>query len=308
MDSQVEIAPLLVLTYNRPDKTRAILEKLRLFGVQSCFVSVDGPKLNDSDDITRVEKTISIIQELSAQMEISLHILTTNLGCYQGVVSGIDWFFTQVESGIILEDDLDFDFNLLTFLSEQLVKHKSNLTIGSISGFRDERFHDNRNSSQLCTYFPSSWGWATWSDRWSRLEREINFFFLCRLACALLFDGMLHTFLHWKGVQRRLRLGELDSWAYRWLFTHLVRRWKSIVPSSNLVTNLGFGPDATHTIETLNRTFTRGIADENWVQPISNAKAYDFFLLSRVYGYYSIYSKIKKRIQKISRRQHDRLP
>jgi len=304
MDRQVEIAPILVLAYNRPEKTRAILEKLKFFGIRNCFVSVDGPKLNNSEDKVRVENTINIIEDLSTQMEILLNFSTTNLGCYEGVVSGIDWFFTQVPSGIILEDDLDFDFHLLVFLSEQLVKHRSNLNIGSISGFRDERFPDNGKSLQLCTCFPSSWGWATWSDRWSYLEREINFFFSCKLGFALLFDGMLPTFFHWKGVQRRLKMRELDSWAYRWLFTHLVRHWKSVVPSNNLVTNVGFGSDATHTLGTSDRKFSRGIADEYGVQPVTNAKDYDFFLLSRVYGYSNIFSKVKNRTLKINRKSH----
>lgn len=308
MDRQVEIAPILVLAYNRPEKTRAVLEKLKFLGVRNCFVSVDGSKLNNYEDKIRVENTISVIQELNTQMEISLNILTTNLGCYEGVVSGIDWFFTQVPSGIILEDDLDFDLDLLVFLSEQLLKHRSNLKIGSISGFRDERFPDNGQSLQLCSYFPSSWGWATWSDRWSHLQRKFDFIFSCKLGFALLIEGLFHTFFHWKGVQRRLNLRKLDSWAYRWLFTHLVRRWKSIVPSTNLVTNLGFGPDATHTIGTSHRTFTRGTADEKWVHPVTNTKAYDLFLLSRVYGYNSIYSKLKNLPRKISRKPRYRLP
>lgn len=294
--NNLNVVPILILAYNRPQRIRHILEKIKSFGIQEVYISVDGPLANDESNRNKVDATLGVIREYSKSMKIILKVHKSNLGCYRGVTSGINWFFDQVPHGIILEDDLDFDLDLLSFLSEQLFKYEFDSWIGSISGFRDERFFTTHGEiGQFATSFPSSWGWATWDNRWKRFESEIGLRFTLRLSFGLLKSKQFGTFNHWRKVGKRLRRGDLDSWAYRWLLTHLALSWKAIVPSNNLVTNLGFGSDATHTRKTTTRIFPRGIKDSLDLNPSRESTEYDNFLLSEVYGYRSLKFKIMKR-------------
>ncbi len=302
MSTDFTIAPIIVLAYNRPQMARAVLEKLYSLGITQCYVSIDGAKRGNIEDIVAVESTLKVVQEISKVMKISVKAHSENLGCYKAVTSGIDWFFKNVEFGIILEDDLEFDRDLLIFLSQQLIKYKDQATVGSISGFRDERFKPLRNPpGQIMSRFPSSWGWATWADRWQRFEHEMNVIFTLKLFFALLSSNRILEFPHWAKVQRRLRKGELDSWAYRWLLSHILRQWKVLVPSLNLVTNLGFSSEATHTKDSTTRTFTRGKRDILEANPTNESRNYDDFLVSKVYGYTPTYTRIKNRALNVSK-------
>ena len=94
--------PVLLLVYNRPTHTKKVLYQLQKCGVTEIYVSGDGPK--NSKDVSRcaaVKKEIGS----SGIAVVREQYHTTNTGCKDAVLSGVSWFFKQVESGIILEDD-----------------------------------------------------------------------------------------------------------------------------------------------------------------------------------------------------------
>lgn len=289
--------PILVLAYNRPELFELSLTKMVKLGITKCFVSIDGPKLGDPMDEILVRKVRDVIVKFENKIEITYRMNPSNLGCNLGVSCGIDWFFEHVDHGIILEDDLDFDSDFILFLEDGLERYRNDRRIGSINGYReDSDLNDSIPRSQLLTSYPSSWGWATWKNRWVKFEQEISINFQLRLIFKLLLDGRVSECLHWLRNIKRLKSGNLDSWAYRWLLSNLKNGWLSVVPHENLISNRGFGSSATHTKSQGSRKFDRGRLGTDNPGEIYISKDYDELLRKKVYGVQNICSQIIKKI------------
>ena len=289
--------PILVLAYNRPELFELSLTRMVKLGITKCFVSIDGPKLGDPMDEILVREVRDVIVKFENKIEITYRMNRSNLGCNFGVSCGIDWFFEHVDHGIILEDDLDFDSDFILFLADGLERYKNDRRIGSINGYREDfDLNDLIPRSQLLTSYPSSWGWATWKNRWVGFEQEISINFQLKLIFKLLLDRRISECLHWLRKIKRLKSGNLDSWAYRWLLSNLKNGWLSVVPQENLISNRGFGTSATHTRSQGSRKFDRGRLGTVNPGEIFLSKEYDELLRKKVYGVPNICSQIIKKI------------
>ena len=99
--------PVLLMGFNRPDLLTRALESLREQGVQNLYVSLDGPRFED--EIGSCEECFKCVQQYRDSFQLKVLSRSSNLGCYLGVISNIDWFFSQVNFGIIIEDDCVVD-------------------------------------------------------------------------------------------------------------------------------------------------------------------------------------------------------
>ena len=52
---------------------------------------------------------------------------------------------------------------------------------------------------------------------------------------------------YWGKIFERVYLASIDTWDYQWVFANWVNGRISIVPAVNLISNIGFGQNATHT-------------------------------------------------------------
>jgi len=52
-----------------------------------------------------------------------------------------------------------------------------------------------------------------------------------------------------EGIWDRLHRGEISCWDYKWLFALVQNEAMVVSPSVNLVSNIGFGADSTHTTD-----------------------------------------------------------
>src|SRR3990172_7673250 len=97
--------PVLIVLFDRPDVTRRLLGALRSAQPQQLFVAADGPRAGHPTDVERCRETRDVIGEVDWPCTVHTLFHETNLGLKSAMISGIDWFFEHVESGIILEDD-----------------------------------------------------------------------------------------------------------------------------------------------------------------------------------------------------------
>ncbi|QNI83318.1 nucleotide-diphospho-sugar transferase [Synechococcus sp. RS9907] len=172
-----------------------------------------------------------------------------NLGCRLGVSHAITWFFDQVEEGIILEDDCVPHPDFFFYCSSLLERFRHDTRVWCISG---NNFQDGQWRGDGSYYFSNynhCWGWSSWRRCWHHYDSDL------RQWPALRESGLLDTIFedplehkYWSCVwQRLLESGEPDTWDYQWMFTCLVNRGLTALPNRNLVSNVGFGEDATHT-------------------------------------------------------------
>lgn len=239
--------PVLVIAYNRPEFLKSMLIRLSSFPNVSISIAIDGPKASVASDTEAVEKCIELAQEFKfKQPDTKLLVRSENKGCYKGVTEALDWFFSFNQAGIILEDDLIVNLEFIDYMRDGLNHFYNNKEIASINGHTSFSMR-NQLKDGYFTPIPSSWGWATWKDRWERFNPSIYHFSLITHANKFIRVGGIVGYRRWWKTMSKLKNDELDSWAYRWMFTCIslgMRSWNS---PRNLVSNVGFGKNATHT-------------------------------------------------------------
>lgn len=303
--NNMQSAPILVLGYNRPDYLRRLLRFLETQTIPRLYISIDGPVPDDPYNEALVEECKKLAIATQEWTETRLLLSDSNHGCYLGVTKAIDWFFEHEELGIILEDDLVLSSTAITFLTEGLSHYSERMDVGAVCAFNHVYPYSisGESVSTLMVSFPSSWGWATWRNRWGKLERDFSSYSQPLFIRNSLKKGGISGARTWLHIRKRLEENRLDSWAYRWLLTHCRYGWKSIVPSRSLVTNIGFRDDATHTKKEkeilgvqsffLDDSHPRISFGENLDQ------SYDNFLLRNIYGIIPLGERLKTKIKTI---------
>jgi hypothetical protein len=241
--------------FNRSYSTHQVFDAIRKAKPRQLFVAADGPRPEREGEVARCEEVRQIVTAVDWDCELKTLFRTENLGCGMGVKTAIDWFFENVEQGIILEDDTVPSQGFFSFTSLMLNRYKNNSSIGHICG---SNFISKFSSSRLTYYFsiyPMVWGWATWADRWKN-----NYDYYIAKFQSKGIDPVLSTVfrkkrqkLYWLSIFYNLSCefksgkNKLDTWDYQWMYSCWSNRLISVTPSHNLITNIGCGDDATHT-------------------------------------------------------------
>ena len=249
MTNQFE-TPVVLIIFNRPEQTRRVFDTLKNLKPKMLLIIADGPRDDVSRDKTLVAHCREIVSEVSWDCEVQTNFSATNLGCRSRVSSGLDWVFSLVDEAIILEDDCLPSTSFFTFMSEMLHRYRDDLRIGSVSGFnaRAESDHDSRESYGF-TRFPTVWGWGTWKRVWDKYDVSLEDWPEIRdsnlLSKAL---SSRKAVSYWNRALEGVYRNRIDTWDYQLTVLHWLQGWLSVVPYTNLVSNIGFGKDATHTL------------------------------------------------------------
>jgi len=175
MDIKYFTTPILLIVWRRPKETIEVIDSLRKIKPKQLFISCDGPRLGNSQEALKVKKTQEVCKEfINWDCEVKWQISETNLGCKVGVVSAINWFFNNVQEGIILEDDNVAHPDFFVFCNNLLEKYRLDKRVWCISGSNNQ---DNIIRGEGSYYFgkiPLIWGWATWKNRWDEYDVDIK--------------------------------------------------------------------------------------------------------------------------------------
>ena len=103
----MSIIPILLITFNRPEHTRRVLEAIMEAQPQDLYVFQDGARDGNEDDLKKCAEVRQVVESMTEERQVRLHTNYSekNLGCGSGPMTGITWFFNQVETGIVMEDD-----------------------------------------------------------------------------------------------------------------------------------------------------------------------------------------------------------
>lgn len=242
----MDLAPVLLITFNRPEKTARVIQQIREAKLSILYVSADGPR-NEKERVRCMEVRDLVKNSIDWPCEIHYRFLEKNLGCKEAVSSAIGWFFDHEEAGMILEDDCVPSISFFRFCTEMLRLYSANSKVYHIAGSNKQNQQKWGNGSYYFSHFPSIWGWATWKDRWEQYDINLNDFDPKEMTR---YNHFLHSSdqqFFYKKTWGDVKVGKVDTWDHQW--THLVfyRRGISIVPNTNLITNIGFDQEATHT-------------------------------------------------------------
>lgn len=247
MKKQTYKIPILFIIFNRPEKTLKVFSMIRKIKPKYLYIAADLPA--DKKDLLLAVKTRKIVELIDWDCEIKTKFSKKPLGCKYGVSSAINWFFQNVNMGIILEDDCLPSLSFFKYCDQLLNKYKNNNKIMSISGFNplDNSFFKD-NSSYTFSYYGSIWGWATWKRAWNKYE--LNMKSWNNKSSKDLIKSNLNSNIQYYFRKKNYDLSyesKIDTWDYAWSYSRIVNSGLSIIPKVSLIKNIGFGKDATHT-------------------------------------------------------------
>ena len=242
--------PILITAWRRRDKLEKLLIAIRENKPKKIYISCDGPRNNNLDDNDLIKDVKASIDRL-INWDCDIHKLYNeqNLGCRGAMLKAINWFFSNESEGIILEDDCIPNKEFIPFCSKLLKKYKKDQKVWNISGANYQQgIYRGDGSYYLSKYF-HCWGWATWSDRWLNLEPYINSWSKAKetnLLKSIFTDPEEIKF--WFNIFENFYAKRIpDTWDIEWAYTCLINEGHTIIPNVNLVKNIGFDEEATHT-------------------------------------------------------------
>jgi len=249
-DSQLK-TPVAFIIFNRPDTTTRVFAEIAKAKPSKLLVVADGARTNKDGEAEKVAATRAIVKQIDWECELLTNFSEENLGCKKRVSSGIDWVFDQVEEAIILEDDCLPDPTFFRFCQELLERYRYDQRIGIISGDNFQFGRYRNHDSYYFSKYVHIWGWATWRDRWqASYDVELKKWPAVRNGRWLEdMVGSKQESAFWKIIFERIYRNEFDTcWDYQWLFANWIEGRINIMPNVNLISNIGFGVDATHTV------------------------------------------------------------
>ncbi|MFM2284410.1 MAG: hypothetical protein RL222_1914 [Bacteroidota bacterium] len=243
--------PVLFLVFNRLDATKQVFAGIRDVQPKYLFIAADGPRNQVAGEAEKTEAVRNyILERIDWPCEVKTLFRDTNLGCGKAVSGAITWFFEHVEEGIILEDDTLPSKSFFPYCEELLHRYRDDSRIGMISGNNFQLVPPGKYD-YIFTKYVSIWGWATWKRAWSLYDYNMNSY---RQQPKETEDLLRNTFGP-EEMAARSRIfvataeGKIDTWDHQWFFCCLLHHLLTIVPASNLISNIGFGEDATHTTD-----------------------------------------------------------
>ncbi len=240
--------PVAVFIFNRPDLTRRVFARIAQAKPQRLLLVADGPRADRIDDAALVAATRKVVEQVDWPCEVLRNYSDTNLGCRNRVSSGLDWVFESVEEAIILEDDCLPDASFFPYCVELLERYRDNPRVMHIGGNNFWGPRVRLPHSYCFSRYAHIWGWATWRRAWKLYDRDMR-----------QWPGPDPQDVLGRALRRRderrywaarfdlAKAGRIDTWDFAWLFTCWAADGVAITPRVNLVTNLGFGGDSTHT-------------------------------------------------------------
>lgn len=236
--------PVLFLVYKRPDKTALSFGAIREARPEKLYVAADAPGSEEEEALCR--KTRDIATNVDWDCEVYTLFRDSHMGLRWGVSSAIDWFFQHEEAGIILEDDCVARPSFFQFSEELLHRYSEVPKIMAVAGHNVQNRSRTEDSYYFSKYLQLG-GWAGWSSSWKHFDVEMSSWPNQGRDIIERNFKSGSTRDYWYKQFEQVYNGNLDSWGNIWQYAILKNRGVVAVPDCNLVSDIGFGPSATHT-------------------------------------------------------------
>jgi len=240
--------PIVFIVFNRPDTTRRVFETIRTVRPKKLFLLADGPRAGIVEDEERCRAVLEIIDNIDWPCEVVKDYSKINLGCRQRVISGLNMVFSCVPEAIILEDDCLPHPSFFGYCEELIEKYRDVEQIKMISG--NNYLFDSISipASYYFSSFTHIWGWATWARTWNEYDSGMSDWpklLAANWLSEVFPDPSLRNY--WERIFEFTYSEFISTWAFQLNYSCLVNKGLAVVPCVNLVTNIGFGNDATIT-------------------------------------------------------------
>lgn len=241
---------VLFLVFNRLDTTKQVFQAIRQANPPRLYIASDGARHNKEGEAEKVQAVREyIMQNIDWECEVITLFREENLGCKNAVSGAITWFFDNEEQGIILEDDCLPSQSFFWYCEELLEKYKDDKRVFLISGYNKQNEWNLPGASYFFSHLGGIWGWASWKRAWDTYDIEMSDIdkFIANNNFEKLLGKKLGR-LREKMIYNSIIKEKVNTWDYQWGYARHKNHGLACVPNLNLIENIGFGADATHTV------------------------------------------------------------
>lgn len=250
MIAQLEI-PVAFVLFRRPDRTRRLLEEIRRARPKRLFLIADGPRPGIADEARECERARAVVEDVDWPCEVSRDFADHNIGLKHRIPSGLDRVFGEVDRAIVLEDDCVPHRTFFRFCDELLDRYADQERVMHVAGSQLLRDPPAWSASYHFSRYVHIWGWATWRRAWRHFDVELRAWHDLDAAER---DARLVSMFATESERRHWRYvwdesPRIDNWDAQWSYALLAREGLAANPNRNLISNVGFGEDATNATE-----------------------------------------------------------
>lgn len=273
--------PVLLITFNRPNHTRMVLNAIKRHQPKHMYIFQDGARIGNTEDELKCLAVRSVIQELlDWDCDLKTLYADYNLGCGPGPAKGITWFFEHVEQGIIIEDDAIPADDFFGYAEELLNYYNNDTHIRAIGSMKvDERrygdasYYFSMMNRTLCV-------WATWKWAWNDFDYYLRNVSKKEFNKKLRYYGV--TIREREYWDERLSDIQKDgmgdtSWDQQFWMSIWLNQGVGICPNTNLSSNIGFDSEGTHTRDENNIAADLRLES---ILPITHPKTYKIYRIA----------------------------
>ncbi|MFD2146630.1 hypothetical protein [Mucilaginibacter antarcticus] len=242
---------MLFIVFNRPETTIKVFAAIREARPTRLYIAADGPRPGNQSDIDNQKAVKEIVSKVDWACDVRTLYREHNLGCGKGPATAYDWFFEHEEEGIILEDDCLPDQSFFRYCQELLKKYRHDTKIMHIAGSNFQKgWKSDEDYSYYFSSYPHEWGWATWRRAWKLYDFDVKDYpeLIKKDYFKGYFDSELEQKYRLSKIKNSYNNPNVNWWDYQWSFTLFSHSGLAIIPNTNMIENIGFGANATHTL------------------------------------------------------------
>lgn len=241
------LAPVVMFVYNRLDSVEQTIESLKrneLANQTDLFIFSDAAKHEAQAESVKLVR--EYIHKINGFKSVCVIEAEKNKGLAQSVITGVTEIINARGKVIVVEDDLITAPQFLSFMNNALDFYESEKMVWSISGYQFPfKMPKSYTKTIYTAYRSSSWGWATWKDRWETIDWEIKDYDSYKynpLKIAKFCKGGTDL----DKMLRYQMQGKIDSWAIRWCYNQCKQDKLTVYPVHSLVNSIGTDGRGTH--------------------------------------------------------------
>jgi hypothetical protein len=240
--------PIVFVIFNRPDTTAISFAQIRRLRPLRLFIVADGPRADRLGEADQVARTRDVAMAVDWPCQVTSIFADENMGCGRRVSTGISAAMESVDRLIVLEDDCIADASFFSYSAEMLTRYADDQRVMAVSGNNHQLGRRHSAASYYFSKYPHCWGWATWRRAWKHFDLRVPAWPAFRDAggLAAICDSDAEQ-EYWTEIFDKVHAGRSKSWAFPWVLACWMQHGLTVLPEVNLVSNIGFGDDATHT-------------------------------------------------------------
>ena len=297
MEQVENLAPICLFVYSRVVELKHTIESLKknkLASESQLFIFLDGPENLEVKE--KVNEVKEFIYTITGFAQVAIYESDVNKGLAKSIISGVSKMLDKYETVIVLEDDLILATNFLCYMNQALKYYADKKRILSISGYAFKlNYPDTYKYDVALSIRASSWGWATWKDRWSEIDWELTDYssFRWNFIKQYYFNRGGSDLSH---MLYRRKKGSIDSWAIRFVYHQYKHNYLDVFPVVSKVLNNGFSTEATHTKFKSERFETMLDVSGQCVFTFIDSIEVDKSVINQFYNHYSLTNRLKDKL------------